>query len=230
MRHIVTEGIILSRTNFGEADRIITVLTPDNGKIRLIAKGVRKIKSKLAGGIELFSISHISYIQGKGDISTLVSTRLQKHFGRIVEDINRTLFGYQVLKIINRVTEDNTDQDYFELVARTLSGLNKLDLNQQAIELWLYAQLLKLAGHTPNLKTDTAGNRLELDKKYKFNIDKMAFSTAPQGSFVSNHIKLLRLAISLDSPESLNQVNDLGVVLAKCLELTRSMLSQFVRL
>ena len=48
-----TEAIILRRTNYGEADRVISLITPDRGKISGIAKGVRKPKSKLAGGLEL---------------------------------------------------------------------------------------------------------------------------------------------------------------------------------
>jgi DNA repair protein RecO (recombination protein O) len=73
MQQLQTRGIILSRTDFGEADRILTVLTPQQGKLRLMAKGVRKIKSKLAGGIELFSVSDITYIRGKGELGTLIS-------------------------------------------------------------------------------------------------------------------------------------------------------------
>ncbi|MCA9330182.1 DNA repair protein RecO, partial [Candidatus Saccharibacteria bacterium] len=62
MKQIVTVGIVLARINYGEADRIVTILTPDHGKIRLLARGVRKIKSRLAGGIELFSINDLTYI------------------------------------------------------------------------------------------------------------------------------------------------------------------------
>src|SRR4051812_30345333 len=105
MRQIVTKGIVLSRTDFGEADRILTVLTPNEGKISLMAKGVRKIKSKLAGGIELFSISSITFIPGRGEVGTLISSRLDIHFSNIVRDINRTMLGYDMLKLINRVTE-----------------------------------------------------------------------------------------------------------------------------
>ena len=56
MNQLVTDGIVLSRVNYGEADRIIKLLTPEAGKLSLMARGVRKPKSKLAGGIELFSI------------------------------------------------------------------------------------------------------------------------------------------------------------------------------
>ncbi|MDO8591465.1 MAG: DNA repair protein RecO, partial [bacterium] len=71
MNRYVTQGIVLSRTDFGEADRILTFLTNDHGKVRAIAKGVRKSKSKLAGGIELFSISDLTLIIGRGEINTL---------------------------------------------------------------------------------------------------------------------------------------------------------------
>jgi len=86
VNQIVTTAIVLSRLNYGEADRIITVITPDNGKLRLMAKGVRRVKSKLAGGIELFIVSSLTFIKGKGDIGTLVSSRLQTHFSSIVTD------------------------------------------------------------------------------------------------------------------------------------------------
>ena len=50
---IKTLGFVLRRTNYGEADRILNLITPQ-GKISAIAKGVRKPKSKLAGGVEMF--------------------------------------------------------------------------------------------------------------------------------------------------------------------------------
>src|SRR4051812_43718179 len=102
MKQILTSGIVLKRTNYGEADRIITFLTPDHGKIRLIAKGVRRVKSKLAGGIELFSVSHLTYIEGKREIGTLISTRLEKHYGDIVKDIDRVQLGYELIKLLDK--------------------------------------------------------------------------------------------------------------------------------
>ena len=56
-----TLTIVLRRTDFGEADRILTLLTPE-GKKTAIARGVRKPKSKLAGGIELFSLNEVVLI------------------------------------------------------------------------------------------------------------------------------------------------------------------------
>ena len=55
MKTIRTKAIVIRRTNYGEADRILQLLTPDYGKVSVMARGVRREKSKLAGGIELFA-------------------------------------------------------------------------------------------------------------------------------------------------------------------------------
>ncbi len=229
MNQIVTSGIVLNRTNFGESDRILTILTPDHGRIKAIAKGVRKVKSKLAGGIELFSISHITFIKGKSEIYTLVSTRLSQHYPNIGKSLDRTMFGYDVLKLVDKTVEDNAGEEYFVLLAHALAGLNEPALPLSAVELWLNAQLLKLAGHSPNLSTDTAGHRLSQTQQYSFDPDNMAFVGRAQGHYGVNHIKLMRLALGLNSPLKLAQLKDIDAVLPTCLQLSKTMLNQFIR-
>ncbi len=229
MTQIVTTGIVLARTNFGEADRILTIITPDHGKARVMARGVRKEKSKLAGGIELFSVSYITFIKGKSEIYTLISTRLQKHFGHIVKDLDRTMFGYNVLKFINKIVEDNSDEEYFHLLQKTLEGLDDLELSQQLIELWLNLQVLKLAGHRPNLTTDTSGNKLVEGQNYNFDLEKMSFWVNEQGRLNSKHIKLMRLAIEIESPIKLGLIAQTEKLVPSCLELSSLMLQQFIR-
>lgn len=229
MNQVVTKGIVLSRTNFGEADRIITMLTPDHGKVRLMAKGVRKIKSKLAGGIELFSVSQITYIPGKSDIHTLISSRLTKHYGNIVHDITRTMLGYELLKRINRATEDATEPEYFELIQQTLQTLDGT-LSEQLLELWFDAQLLKISGHQPNLVTDIQGNRLQADQLYTFDFDSMTFAQADNGILTPAHIKFLRLVFGVESPELLGQVTDAAKVAGPSYQLINSIRQQLIRI
>lgn len=227
MNQIVTTAIVLSRINFGEADKIITVLTPDHGKIRIIAKGVRKIKSKLAGGIELFSVSNITVIEGRGEIKTLVSSRLLTNYGHIITDINRTMYGYEALKIINKKTEDNPGEEYFNLLNKVLEALNDNKTSLDIISLWLDIQLLKLGGHVPNLRTDTVGNKLVANINYNFNFDAMAFSPKDQGNFTPQHITLLRLCVGVVSPVSLRHIQGLTDVLPACSQIAKTMLEQF---
>lgn len=230
MRQIVTTGIVLTRTDFQEADRIVTFLTPDHGKVRAMARGVRKIKSKLAGGIELFSISNITYIPGKGEISTLVSTRLKTHYGSIVRDINRTMLGYELLKRVNRITEDAAGIEYFELLAKTLEGLDDSSISSGIIELWFTMQLLKITGHTPNLRSDVADQHLSADDKYQFDFDEMAFRLSPQGDFAANQIKVLRLGLRAAKPAIVANVTDVDDLVPFALDLGKAILGHSVRI
>jgi DNA repair protein RecO len=226
----LTTAIVLTRTNFGEADRIITVITPDHGKLRLMAKGVRKSTSKLAGGIELFSISELSFIPGKGDIGTLVSTRLQKNFGNIVKHIDRTMLGYELIKRFNKATEDAAESEYFDLLAATLEALNNPDAHTDLVETWFNAQLVKLAGNSPNLKTDSEGMKLDSESNYAFDPDAMIFVKTQQGSYGASVIKLMRLFFCLESSEPLLQIKGVNAALPAAKLLIGTMLGQFIRI
>jgi DNA repair protein RecO (recombination protein O) len=210
MRQIRTEGIILTRVNYGEADRIITFLTPDHGKVTAIAKSVRKIKSKLAGGIELFSVSDIGYIVGRSDINTLISTQLIKYYGNIVKDTERTAAGYEVIKITNKATEDNPEPGYFHLVEETFKALDDFDVPAELVRLWFDMHLLKLSGHSPNLQTDSHGQKLKREAVYNFDPESMRFVPAAEAAsgFTATHIQFLRLGFSQSKPRVLQRVNN----------------------
>ncbi len=227
---LVTQGIVLNRIDFQEADRILTLLTPDHGKLQAIAKGVRRPKSKLAGGIELFSISDITFLPGKKEIGTLMSSRLSRHYGNIVKDINRTMLGYNLLKRVNRSTEDATGEEYFYLLRSALAGLDDVELSQDLTELWFNMQFLKMTGHSPKLQEDASGNELVSGQAYLLDVEEMVFQSQEFGPFSSNHIKLLRLAMGLNEPVSLKQVKDASDYMPESLQLATLMLSKFVRL
>lgn len=229
MKQIVTQGIVLSRTNYGEADRILTVLTPDQGKIRLVAKGVRRIKSRMAGGIELFTVNDITYIQGRGELGTLISSRLKKNYGSIVKDVDRTMYAYDVLKLINKVTEDSPEPEYFDLLGKCLSAINDATVSLDLIRLWLCMQLLKFGGHTPNFHTDLEGRVLEENIHYHFSFDDMIFNAHQSGPFISKHIKLLRLAQQTSNPAKLAQVQGTQDILIPLVQLAKTMLQQHQR-
>lgn len=203
MKSEQTRGIVLSRTDFGEADRIVTMLTPDHGKLRLMVRGARRLKSKMAGGIELFSISDISFIKGRGEILTLVSTRLRQHFGAIVSDVDRVQLGYKILKDINRHTEDQADQTYFDLLQNVLVALDDVAVPLELIQTWFEAQMIRLSGHQPNLQTDAAGAKLDPTKNYLFDLENMCLSQSDRGDLAQDQIKLLRLLFDNYSPRQL---------------------------
>lgn len=230
MKQLVTKGIMLNRTNYGEADRIITVLTTDQGKIRLVAKGVRKIKSRLAGGIELFSINDITYIQGKADLGTLISSRLIINFENIVKDVDRTMYAYDVLKSVNKVTEDSTGTEYFDLLGACLQSINDPEVSLDVVRLWLNIKFLEFGGHTPNLISNQDGEPLDKNNKFTFSYDEMGFIDHSAGPFDARHVKLLRLAARARSPLQLKQVTGSADLLPALVQLTRTMLTQHQQL
>lgn len=230
MNQLQTRGIVLKRTDYGEADRILTVLTPDYGKIRLMARGVRKPKSKLAGGIELFSVSDMSFIRGRGEISTLVSTRLVRHYGRIVADLERVRLGYDLIKTLDRATEDEPEPEYFELLEQTLAALENDAVSAELIRMWFSAQLLRLAGHSPNLETTPAGEKLAESHKYNFDYENMAFEPQGKGRFNADDIKFLRLLFGGNRPEALARVSGAAGLTTESAPLVRTMLQTHIRL
>ena len=229
MKQLLTQGIVLARTDFGEADRILTLLTADNGKIRLMARGVRKAKSKLAGGIELFSISDITFINGRGEIGTLISARLLRHYGNIVKAIDRVQLGYDLIKVLHKVTEDEPEPDYYLLLEQAFIALDQPDITVEMIRFWFSVQLIRLAGHSPNLHTDAKGEKLQATERYIFGFDEMAFAKHPEGQIAADHIKFLRLAFDGHQPAVLNQVQGNQTLLLELIPLVQTILATYVQ-
>lgn len=226
----VTDAIILTRTDYGEADRIITLLTPDHGKLRLMAKGVRRVKSKLAGGIELFSVTDITYIKGRGDIGTLLSARLQTHYGRIVQDLDRTMLGYELIKQLHKATEDEPEPEYFHLLQQAFAALDDSAVSLDLIKLWFGAQLLRIGGHTPNLQTQPDGTKLAIGQTYEFSFDDSAFVARPDAPYGVDVIKFLRLVFGGNQPHALAKVQGSSDLVRACTPLTATMVRTYIRL
>lgn len=226
MRQITTPAIILRRTNYGEADRIVSFLTP-RGKLKALVKGVRRSKSKLAGGIELFSESTITFIETRGDLTRIVSTRLNEHWDGIVGDLQRMMFGYEAMKLFDKVVEDEAEAEYYELLKSVLKNLNTGEVELDAIEVWFYVRFLHLLGHGINLKTDAKGKNLEGDNLYAFSVEDMCFSASNHGDFRPEHIKLLRLCGAHEAGV-LKQVKDVGALSKQLKPLIKQLAKQYI--
>ena len=220
MKQQTTQAIVLKRITFGEADRIIDVLTPD-GRISMIAKGVRKPKSKLAGGIELLSVNDITYVDGRSDIKTITSSRVHQHFPEIIADISTTMFAYDVLKVVGAVTAHHTDSDYFDLLRDVLQQLDVGTIDQSVLQCWFLSQILQREGNHINLEKPVNAEAFSDNQHYEFSLSDMVFSCSEQGSYSPRHIKLLRLcaASGLDVIAAVAGADD---VFADCAELLDS--------
>ncbi len=204
MKRYQTKAIVLRRTNYAEYDRIITLLTPSHGKVSAMAKGVRKPKSRLAGGIELLSVCNLSLVGGKGNLETLVSSRMVKHYHGILSDYPRLEFAYEALRLVDKLTEQKIGSEYFRLLEGLFESLGSgFDLS--VCRSWFLIWLLKVYGCLPNLDDDENGDSLKSEKLYQLNSSRGVFIESTTGHFDQNSIKAWRLALRFD-PEDLVKI------------------------
>jgi DNA repair protein RecO len=222
MQTFRTEAIILRRTNYGEADRILNVLTPEHGKLSAIAKGVRKAKSKLAGGLELFATCDVTILQGKTDMGTISSARLINFYGDILKEYERMQAGYEFIRLINRATATVAEPEFYYLLRDSLVYLNALTIDYRTTELWFRLRYAAALGVGLNLNQTADGLRLTPEQRYEFDFSDMAFRPRQNGRFGADHIKFLRLAAAKD-PAILRQVGGLDQVLPDCLWLAQAL-------
>ncbi|MCA9327745.1 DNA repair protein RecO C-terminal domain-containing protein, partial [Candidatus Saccharibacteria bacterium] len=143
---------------------------------------------------------------GKGSVSTLVSTRLIKHYAHIVEDVDRTMLGYELLQMLHKTTEDSPEPEYFTLLEHTFAALDDHTVPLDLVRAWFIARLLALGGHAPNLQTTREGEKLSPDTTYQFDFDATAMTPRDGGPFGVDEIKFLRLLFAQDSATPLAKV------------------------
>ena len=130
MRGFKTEGIILKRRNFGEADRILTVFTSIKGKITVLGKGLRRITSRRAGNVELLNRSILYLHQGKG-MPILTEAQTLESYQKIKMDLTLSTYAYHILELVDKLTAQN--QANRSLYTELVEVLKRLQDNPRQI-------------------------------------------------------------------------------------------------
>lgn len=219
MKTARTQAIVLRRTNYGEADRILQLLTPE-GRKGVMARGVRKEKSKLAGGIELFAISDVVIGEGKGELGVLTSAKLIQFYRNILKDYDRLQFGYLAIKLVARASETVDEPEWFDLLGEVLMGLDALSIPLPIIEAWFYIRYAGLLGHDLNLEIDINGDKLTAEETYRYDSGEQGLRQLSSGELTGEHIKLLRL-IATRPLKVLIQIGGVGALLPAVLQVAR---------
>ncbi len=150
-------GLVLHHRDQGEADRLITLLTPDRGKVVLLAKGARKIPSRKAGHLERFTHVRVQAARGRTwDIITQADT--VQTFPRIRTSLKRTAHAYYVSELLLLfAAEEQADRPLFDLALETFHHLNTAD-NLLLVSRWFEAHVLRVVGYQPQLYVCAACN------------------------------------------------------------------------
>jgi DNA repair protein RecO (recombination protein O) len=198
--------LILNRLDFGEADKIIHALSSEGELLTLLAKGVRRQKSKLRGGLELFSECAVTYIDGKSDMKTVISTKLTKHFGGITKDIKRTMVAYDILKNSRSFLQYESSSAYYELLLHGFEGLQDPDVNPQLVYSWFVFSIFSLSGSGVNLEKPMNQQSFESGKTYELSLEDMTLFESDNGRISSNCVKFMRIILQAKKPNKLQIV------------------------
>lgn len=145
-----SEAIVLRRSDFGEADRLLTLYSREFGKIRAIAKGARKPQTRKSGHVELFMRTNFLFAQGK-NLDIITQAELIEAYPQLRQDLERTTYASYAVELLDSLTaEGDRDLSKYNLLA------NALDWFSTASDLLLAARyyelrLLSLAGFQPQL-------------------------------------------------------------------------------
>ena len=187
-------GFVLRRTNVGEADRILNIITP-HGKFSVIAKGARREKSKLAGGIEVFTLSDFNMHFGKSEIGVLTGAKMVKHYSGLMQSFDKIELAGFLLKRINLLAEQTDSEEYFDILRQSLEGLNE-GMDSSLVEAWFLLNTVRASGEEINIHRDKDGEKLKAGVNYAWDVYESAFFETPKGEFGTDEIKVLRLMIT----------------------------------
>ena len=148
-----SEGIVLRSMDLGEADRVLTVLTPRLGKLRVIAKGVRRTRSRIGGALEPFSDVQLVLAVGRTFDVVTSSSLEDPHLG-LRNDLHSTAAAWYVVELADRFCEGAADShEAFRLLAQALSGLDAppAEVTREVVARWFELHLLDAMGFRPEL-------------------------------------------------------------------------------
>lgn len=145
-----TEAVVITHRDYGEADRILKVFTPELGKITILAKGVRKSGSRKAPHIEPFT--HSSFILAKGQSFWILTQADSINiFNGIYEDLQKTGMAAYLLELADRLTvEEQPDPSLFRLIVDSLKQINLAE-DVFIPALYFEIRILEVTGFRPDL-------------------------------------------------------------------------------
>jgi Recombination protein O N terminal len=120
---------IIKRKNYREKDKIITVFTKEKGKLTLLAKGIRNIKSKRAGSLELFNQVFMQAAK-TGGMDVITEVELLKTFPQFSKDYQKTQIAFQIIELIDKLTYEKQEHvELYQLLDTAMTYVNNLNIN-----------------------------------------------------------------------------------------------------
>jgi DNA repair protein RecO (recombination protein O) len=146
-----TQGVVLKHMPLGEADRIITLYTPDRGKLRAVVKGARRTKSRKGGFVQPLSYVRASIVEGRS-LDQVTETETVTSFRAVREDLGRMSTGLYLAELVDGFSADGAvNPAEFHLLVDALTVLESTDHSEQLAR-YFETRLLSVTGFGPELQ------------------------------------------------------------------------------
>ena len=147
-RVYTTHAIVLKRSNFGEADRVVTIFSKEYGRMRVIAKGVRRVHSRRAPYLEIFS--HVTLTLHRGKTWDLISEATPIHaFPVLRGSLPKISEGYYLCELVDALTPEHQEhRDIYSLLLKAMMTLNETtQTNPVEVSRQFALELLRALGY-----------------------------------------------------------------------------------
>jgi DNA repair protein RecO (recombination protein O) len=223
-----TRGIIIKRTNVGEADKIVTIFSENHGKLKVVARGIRKIRSKLAGNLELFCLSNFNIAEGK-NLDVVTAALIEKCYFNIRNNLEATEQAQYFSEVIYKITEENDKHpQIYHLLDHVLESLAS-EKNKIIIPYFEWNIITELGYHPELYSCINCRSKLTDKEKIFFNylrggiVCEKCRKTDPQIS--TSTIKLLRLFLKHHLPDFTDKLTIDEATLKETQRITRNYLN-----
>ena len=144
-----TTGLFLEKADQGEANQVFTVYTRDFGKLKITAKAVRKIKSKLKAGAEIFYCSEIEFIQGRAHKILTDAVPIKKFY---LKDLSKLQIAYKITGALDGfVKGEEKDKQIWDLTTEVLQKLEDQKGGSEIIYYYFFWNFVSLLGYRPEI-------------------------------------------------------------------------------
>ncbi len=202
--HYKTQGFIFKKEDRVEADRIFSFFTKDFGRLEIFGKSIRKIASKLRGGVELFYVCDIEFIQGKHK-KTLTDAVIIKKFSNIEKNPEKLEVAYRICDVVNNfILGQEKDEKILDLLVESFEKLNDTP-HCLLMYYYFFWNFVSLLGYAPQLsKCAACAKTLQPEHIYFSNkeggvVCSNCFTVKKEGVKITQDlVKVLRLIAKKD--------------------------------
>lgn len=150
MKEINDDAVVLRTYKSGEADRVVVLWTRHHGKVRVLAKGVRKTTSRLGGSLETLAYVTVDLVKTRGELYVARHVQHREHLATLRSSYSRISAGYAVVEAVDAIPSDEVpDEEIFDLLTRVLLTLDDDAFEPTLVPTSFYFRLLALDGSEP---------------------------------------------------------------------------------